>query len=101
MDYPGVSIGMTRLSIIDLETGDPPIANEDGSIWVVFNGEIYNYAERRARLLAAGHEFRTQTDTEVIVHEYEEHGPGLRQAVSRHVQLRDMGRQQGATAARS
>jgi len=74
MDYPGVSIGMTRLSIIDLETGDPPIANEDGSVWVVFNGEIYNYAERRARLLAAGHEFRTQTDTEVIVHEYEEHG---------------------------
>lgn len=74
VDYPGVSIGMTRLSIIDLETGDPPIANEDGSVWVVFNGEIYNYAERRARLLAAGHEFRTQTDTEVIVHEYEEHG---------------------------
>jgi asparagine synthase (glutamine-hydrolysing) len=74
VDYPGVSIGMTRLSIIDLETGDPPIANEDGSIWVVFNGEIYNYAERRAHLLAAGHEFRTQTDTEVIIHEYEERG---------------------------
>lgn len=73
-DYPGVSIGMTRLSIIDLETGDPPIANEDDSVWVVFNGEIYNYAARRARLVAAGHEFRTQTDTEVIVHEYEEHG---------------------------
>ena len=76
VDYPGVSIGMTRLSIIDLETGDPPIANEDGSVWVVFNGEIYNYAERRAHLLAAGHEFRTQTDTEVIIHEYEEHGLG-------------------------
>src|SRR5665647_453370 len=74
VDYPGVSIGMTRLSIIDLETGDPPIANEDESVWVVFNGEIYNYAERRARLVAAGHEFRTRTDTEVIVHEYEEHG---------------------------
>ena len=55
VDYPGVSIGMTRLSIIDLDTGDPPIANEDGSVWVVFNGEIYNYAERRARLIAAGH----------------------------------------------
>ena len=74
VNYPGVSIGMTRLSIIDLDTGDPPIANEEGSVWVVFNGEIYNYAERRARLIAAGHEFRTQTDTEVIVHEYEEHG---------------------------
>jgi asparagine synthase (glutamine-hydrolysing) len=74
VDYPGVSIGMTRLSIIDLETGDPPIANEDGSVWVVFNGEIYNYAARRASLIAAGHEFRTRTDTEVIVHEYEEHG---------------------------
>jgi asparagine synthase (glutamine-hydrolysing) len=74
VDYPGVCIGMTRLSIIDLDTGDPPIANEDGSVWVVFNGEIYNYAERRARLQAAGHVFHTQTDTEVIVHEYEEHG---------------------------
>jgi asparagine synthase (glutamine-hydrolysing) len=74
VDAPGASIGMTRLSIIDLETGDPPIANEDSSVWVVFNGEIYNYAERRARLMAAGHVFRTQTDTEVIVHEYEEHG---------------------------
>ena len=74
VDYPGVSIGMTRLSIIDLETGDPPIANEDGSVWVAFNGEIYNYAERRAHLVATGHEFRTKTDTEVIVHEYEEHG---------------------------
>ena len=76
VDYPGVSFGMTRLSIIDLETGDPPIANEDRSVWVVFNGEIYNYAERRAHLLAAGHEFRTQTDTEVIIHEYEELGLG-------------------------
>ena len=74
VDYPGVSIGMTRLSIIDLETGDPPISNEDESVWVVFNGEIYNYAERRARLVATGHEFHTRTDTEVIVHEYEEHG---------------------------
>jgi len=73
-DYPGVSIGMTRLSIIDLETGDPPIANEDETVWVVFNGEIYNYAARRSALVAAGHTFRTQTDTEVIVHEYEEHG---------------------------
>jgi asparagine synthase (glutamine-hydrolysing) len=74
VDYQGVSIGMARLRIIDLETGDPPIANEDRSVWVVFNGEIYNYAARRARLIAAGHQFHTQTDTEVIVHEYEESG---------------------------
>jgi len=68
-------MGMTRLSIIDLETGDPPISNEDGSVWVVFNREIYNYAERRTCLVTAGHEFKTHTDTEVIVHEYEERGP--------------------------
>lgn len=75
VEQTGVSIGMTRLSVIDLETGDPPISNEDGSVWVVFNGEIYNYAERRSRLIAKGHDFRTQSDTEVIVHEYEELGP--------------------------
>lgn len=75
VDRPGASMGMTRLSIIDLETGDPPISNEDGSLWVVFNGEIYNYAERRTRLITAGHQFKTHTDTEVIVHEYEERGP--------------------------
>ena len=74
VDEPGVSIGMTRLSIIDLDTGNPPIANEDRTVWVVFNGEIYNYAERRRHLEAAGHTFRTNTDTEVIVHEYEESG---------------------------
>ncbi len=67
-------LGMVRLSIIDLEGGSQPIANEDESVWVVFNGEIYNFEEVREALVAAGHEFRTRSDTEVIVHAYEEYG---------------------------
>ena len=71
---PGVGLGHRRLSIIDLATGDQPLANEDGQVQVVFNGEIYNFAEVRAELLARGHRFRTGSDTEVIVHGYEEWG---------------------------
>ncbi len=67
-------IGMRRLSIIDLHTGHQPIANEQGDVWVVFNGEIYNYRELRQRLETRGHRFRTRSDTEVIVHLYEDHG---------------------------
>lgn len=67
-------LGMRRLSIIDLAGGHQPIFNEDGSIWIVFNGEIYNFPELRPGLEAAGHRFTTNTDTEVIVHLYEEMG---------------------------
>jgi asparagine synthase (glutamine-hydrolysing) len=74
---PGVGLAMRRLSILDLEGGHQPISNEDGSIWVIFNGEIYNYRALRADLQAKGHVLRTQSDTEVIVHLYEEHGKEL------------------------
>ncbi|MBI3681992.1 MAG: asparagine synthase (glutamine-hydrolyzing) [Acidobacteria bacterium] len=72
----GCGLGMRRLSIIDLETGHQPISNEDGSAWVVFNGEIYNYRELRADLEARGHRFSTSSDTEALVHLYEQEGAG-------------------------
>jgi asparagine synthase (glutamine-hydrolysing) len=71
---PGIGLGFRRLSIVDLKTGDQPISNEDGSITVICNGEIYNHIELRQRLAAAGHRFATASDVEVIVHLYEEHG---------------------------
>ena len=70
----GVGLGHRRLSIIDLATGDQPLANEDRTIWVIFNGEIYNFADIRVELERAGHSFRTHSDTEVIVHAYEQWG---------------------------
>jgi asparagine synthase (glutamine-hydrolysing) len=69
-----VGLGMRRLAIIDLRTGHQPIANEDETIRIIFNGEIYNYPELKKQLLQKGHSFRTRSDTEVIIHLYEEEG---------------------------
>jgi asparagine synthase (glutamine-hydrolysing) len=69
-----VGLGFRRLSIIDLKSGHQPLSNEDGSVWIVFNGEIYNYKELQEDLLKQGHVFRTNCDTETIVHLYEQHG---------------------------
>jgi asparagine synthase (glutamine-hydrolysing) len=71
---PGVGLGHRRLSIIDLSTGDQPLCNEDGTIWTIFNGEIYNFADVRKELVAHGHRFKTGSDTEIIVHGYEQWG---------------------------
>src|SRR3954463_6541766 len=73
---PGVGLGHRRLSIIDLATGRQPLFNEDGSVVVVFNGEIYNYQALIPELTALGHVFHTRSDTEVIVHAWESWGEG-------------------------
>jgi asparagine synthase (glutamine-hydrolysing) len=69
-----VGLGNVRLSIIDLKTGQQPMPNEDGSLWIVINGEIFNYIELREELQQKGHVFKTTSDTEVVVHCYEEYG---------------------------
>jgi asparagine synthase (glutamine-hydrolysing) len=71
---PGIGLAFRRLSIIDVEGGHQPLSNEDGSIWIVFNGEIYNFEELNRRFLSTGHCFRTRSDTETIIHLYEELG---------------------------
>jgi asparagine synthase (glutamine-hydrolysing) len=69
-------LGNARLAILDLVSGQQPIGNEDGTLWIVFNGEIFNHVELRPALEARGHRFSTNTDTEVILHLYEDLGPG-------------------------
>ncbi|MBM3847014.1 MAG: asparagine synthase (glutamine-hydrolyzing) [Verrucomicrobia bacterium] len=73
--HPKAALGNARLSIVDLEGGQQPICNEDGSLWIVFNGEIFNHAELRPLLESRGHRFSTRSDTEVILHLFEEMGP--------------------------
>jgi asparagine synthase (glutamine-hydrolysing) len=70
----GIGLGFKRLSIIDLNEGHQPLSNEDESLWVVFNGEIYNYKFLRSHLQEKGHRFKTETDTEILVHLFEEYG---------------------------
>ena len=78
MDGGGeTGLGHRRLAIIDVASGQQPLSNEDGSVWITFNGEIYNYLELQRELVAAGHEFKTQSDTETIVHGWEEWGEKL------------------------
>jgi asparagine synthase (glutamine-hydrolysing) len=76
IDAGRVGLAMRRLAIIDVEGGAQPLSNEDGTVWIVFNGEIYNFPELRKALEGRGHRFRTHTDTEAIVHAYEEYGDG-------------------------
>lgn len=73
IDY-GVALGNKRLSIIDVKGGHQPIHNENETIWITYNGEIYNFLELKDELVKKGHKFYTNTDTEVIVHAYEEYG---------------------------
>ena len=71
---PNAWLGHRRLSIIDLEGGRQPIGNEDGTVWIVCNGEIYNYQDLRPGLIEKGHQFKTESDCEVVLHLYEEEG---------------------------
>src|SRR5438270_12349233 len=73
----GLSIGIRRLAVMDVEGGHQPLCNEDGSVWVVLNGEIYNHRQLREDLRARGHHFLTSSDTEVLVHLYEEYGDAM------------------------
>src|SRR5580704_16085363 len=77
LEQPGVSLASRRLSIVGLADGRQPISNEDGSVTVVYNGELFDYPEVRADLEARGHRFRTHCDTELLPHLWEDHGEGM------------------------
>ena len=81
-----VSLGFRRLSIIDLEGGSQPITNEDGTKVLVFNGEIYNFQQLRGELIEKGHIFKTRTDSEVLLHGYEEYGPDITKRLRQRVE---------------
>ena len=76
-----LSLSARRLSIIDVAGGHQPVANEDGSVWAILNGEVYNHGALRSRLRERGHAFTSETDTEVLVHLYEDYGPALVHAI--------------------
>ena len=93
----GVHLGHRRLSIVDLATGQQPMSNEDGTMWLVYNGEIFNHAGLRPELEQAGHRYKTRCDTETILHAYEQYGAGVPVAFPRHVRVRHLGPQQTRT----
>ena len=86
------ALGFRRLSIVDLAGGHQPLSNEDGTVWTVFNGEIYNFPALRHRLEARGHTLRSKGDTEVLVHLYEDEGTGMFALLRGHVRPGDLGR---------
>ncbi len=97
----GIGLAHRRLSIVDVATGQQPLANEDETVWVVFNGEIYNFPALRADLENRGHRFRTHSDTEVIVHALRRVGRRLRRAIPGHVRVRGLGHASPAAPART
>src|SRR5207237_4876985 len=86
-EAPGIGLGHRRLSIIDLSTGGQPLCNEDGSVWVAFNGEIFNYVELRADLEIRGHVFKTRSDTETLVHLYAAKGRQFAHDLYHHIAM--------------
>ena len=86
-----VALGHRRLSIIDLAGGHQPMGNEDGRLQIIYNGEIFNHADLRPDLEAAGHRYTTHCDTETIIHAYEQYGDQMRHRLPRHVCVRDLG----------